>query len=145
MAITQPLHRHDQVFLSVRKLLGTKNLSGYLWIPILILVIGVTHYDRKSWYDDDHLTFVNVAFSFHNILKSHNKGYQIFFGYLSCLVSSHHDHLDVCYGARMPNLDRAIDCNDINYSCVLIGVLVFNVTNGKGLHFELMSFTQCPT
>lgn len=150
MAITQPLHRYDQVFLSKSEnSWGLKNFKrDTFWIPILILVIGVLLITTgKAGMMMTISLFVNVAFFIFTIyLNLITKDANIFWLFiLFSLVASAVTLMFVMGAKNRLTWTVLLTVMTSTTIAMLIGVLVFNVTNGKGLHFELMSFiTQLP-
>lgn len=150
MAITQPLHQHDQIFLSKsKKSWGLKDFKrDTFWIPILILVIGVLIITTgKAGVMMTTSLFLNVIlFIFTIYLNLITKDANIF--WLFILFSLVASAITLMFVMGIKNRLTWTVLLTVITSTILamsIGLLVFSLTKGKGLHFELMSFiTQLP-
>ena len=149
-AITQPLRQHDQIFLArSEKAWGIKNFKrDSFWIPILILVMGflIISMGKAGGFMVVSLAINIMLFIGAIYLNLATKEANIFWIFIlfSILAST----LTLIFVMGIKNRltwTVLLTVATSTTAAMLIGLLVFKITNGKGLHFELMSFiTQLP-
>ncbi|QEA57810.1 YibE/F family protein [Weissella hellenica] len=149
-AITQPLNKHDQIFLAKsEKAWGFKNFKrDSFWIPILIMVMGLLIISMGKAGSFMILSLIiNVILFIGTIyLNFVTKEANIFWLFILFSIVASMLTLIFVMGIKS-RLTWTVLLTVITSTtaAMLIGLLVFNVTNGKGLHFELISFiTQLP-